>query len=124
MLAKISLFKRLAPVWLLIISVLFFLPGSALPNDGLFGIPHFDKYVHFGFFALLVFLWRFYFHPSVRFTYLLLLLAFGYGLGVELIQHYLIVNRSFDLGDVLADMLGTIAGLTFWTRVYKKNRPL
>ena len=28
--------------------------------------------------------------------------------GVELIQHYWIPNRSFDLGDVLADMTGAV----------------
>jgi VanZ family protein len=124
MLTNAYRFKQLAVVWLVVISILFFLPGSALPNEGLFGIPHFDKYVHMGFFALLVFLWRFYFRKENRYTYLLFALACGYGLAVELIQHYLIVNRSFDLGDVVADLFGAAIGLYTWTRVYKKNRPL
>lgn len=123
MLEGVSLFKILAAVWLFIISVLFFLPGSALPKEPPFGIPYFDKYVHFGFFALLVFLWRFYFNGSLKYTCLLLGIAFFYGLGVEVIQHCFVANRSFDLGDVAADMAGAIAGIIIW-RGYKKNRPL
>jgi VanZ family protein len=121
MLLTVPRLKFLAVVWLLVISVLFFLPGSALPGEGIFGIPHFDKYVHFGFFAVLVVLWRFYFEPGAKFTWLLFLLAFCYGLGVELIQHYFVANRAFDLSDVAADILGAIAGLWFWTRRYIKK---
>jgi VanZ family protein len=124
MLVKESHYRPFAVVWLVVISILFFLPGSALPNDGIFGIPHFDKLVHTGFFALLVFLWRFFFGLGNKYTYLLFALAFAYGMGVELIQHYLIANRSFDAGDVVADLFGAAVGLIVWLRVYKKNRPL
>ena len=116
--------KVFAPLWLLFISVLFFLPGSALPQAGLFDIPYFDKYVHFGFFAVLLFAWRFRFDAVRKNTWFLLLLAFCYGMGVELVQHYFVANRSFDLLDVTADMAGAIVGLLFWWEVYKKNRPL
>lgn len=123
MLERISLLKGLAVIWLLIISVLFFLPGSALPKEPPFGIPYFDKYVHFSFFALLLFLFRFYYGPALRYSYLLFALSFCYGLGVEMVQHYFIANRSFDLGDVVADMAGAVAGILIWLR-YIKNRPL
>ncbi len=118
---RVSLLRFLAIIWLLLISVLFFLPASTLPGEGIFGIPHFDKYVHFSFFALLLFLWRFYFDPGKRVKWILLSLAFLYGLGVELIQHSFIANRAFDLGDVAADMTGAIAGLWFWTKRYIKK---
>jgi VanZ family protein len=112
--------KMLAVVWLLLISVLFFLPGSALPKEPPFGIRHFDKYVHAGFFALLLFLWRFYFSTALKYSYLLLFVALLYGLGVEAVQHYFIANRSFDLGDVAADMAGAVAGLLIWGWYIKK----
>jgi VanZ family protein len=115
-----SLLKRLAVIWLLFISVLFFLPGSALPKTAPFGIPHFDKYVHFGFFAVLLFLWRFYFSSATKQSYLLLLVAFCYGLGVEVVQHYVVANRSFDWGDVTADMAGAVAGILIWKGYIKK----
>lgn len=113
--------KIFAIAWLLFISILFFLPGSALPKEGLFGVSHLDKLVHVVFFAILVFLWRFYFAEPLKFTMLLLILAVCYGLGVEMIQHYFIANRSFDVGDVIADAIGAIAGLLFWTKRYIKK---
>lgn len=116
-----SLLKILAVLWLLFISVLFFLPGSSLPSGGLFDLPYFDKGVHAGFFGVLLFLWRFYFGPAEKFNWLLLLLAFCYGMGVEVVQHYFIANRTFDLSDVAADMLGAAAGVFFWTRWYIKK---
>lgn len=116
--------KLFAILWLLFISVLFFLPGKVLPKEGWLDKIFFDKWVHFGFFALLLFLWRFYFPDAAKFSWLLLLAAFFYGLSVEVIQHYFVANRSFDTGDVVADMAGAIAGLWFWTRrVYKKIDP-
>ena len=121
MLIRINQLKTFAIIWLFLISVLFFLPGSALPQEGLFGIPHFDKYVHAGFFAILLFLWRFYFDPAAGYSWLLFALAFCYGLGVEVIQHYFILYRSFDVGDVAADMVGAVLGLLCWSRRYIKK---
>ena len=109
-----------APLWLLLITVLFFLPGSALPSEGLFHLPYFDKLVHFGFFAVLLFSWRFFFGDAARVTGLLLGMALCYGMAVEVIQHYFVANRSFDLFDVVADLLGAVAGLLLWNRYIKK----
>ena len=108
--------KLLAVLWLIFISILFVLPGSAFPKENLLTKIHFDKWVHFGFFAVLLFLWRFYFPANWKYGLLLLLTAFFYGLGVELIQHFFINNRSWDAGDLIADMAGGIAGLWFWTK--------
>ena len=116
--------KVFAPIWLLFISVLFFLPGSALPEENLFNIPQFDKLVHAGFFAVLLFCWRFYFTSAAKYTWLLLLLAFVYGLSVEFIQRDFVPHRDFDLYDVAADMTGAAVGLWVWTLWYKKKRPL
>jgi len=108
--------KVFAIFWLLIISVLFFLPGSALPDEGMFGIPQFDKLLHAGFFAVLVFCWRFYFSASAKFTWLLLLLAAIYGLSVEFVQRDFIPHRDFDLWDAVADTIGAAVGLWVWTK--------
>ncbi|MBB1284892.1 VanZ family protein [Flavisolibacter sp. BT320] len=122
MLQKLMQSRVVAFLWLFIITILFLLPGSALPKNEML-IPHFDKYVHVGFFAVLLFLWRLQGEPSFRFGLLLLLPAFVYGLGIEYIQHYFIANRSFDMGDVIADMVGAVAGVLV-AGLYKKNRPL
>jgi VanZ family protein len=49
--------------------------------------------------------------------------AVAYGLSIEIIQDRLVTNRSFDLGDLLADFIGSIIGIWLWVR-YKKNKPL
>ena len=47
-----------------------------------------------------------------------------YAVAIEIIQHYWIPYRSFDLFDIIADMTGAFAGLIVWRGVYKKNKPL
>ncbi len=118
MLERIARTRLLASLWLLVITILFLLPGSALPKNDMI-IPHFDKYVHFGFFAVLLFLWRIHLEPAIKYSFFLLLLGFVYGLGIEIIQHYLIANRSFDMGDVLADMAGAVVGVLAWWYIKK-----
>ena len=113
--------KFLALLWFLFISVLFFLPGSALPKAGWLDAIYFDKLVHCGFFALLVFLWLFYFPNALRYNWRVLLLALFFAFGVEVVQYYFIPNRSFYLFDVVADMTGAFAGIWFWTRRYIKK---
>lgn len=49
--------------------------------------------------------------------------AAAYAVGIEVVQHYFIPARSFDWGDVAADVLGAGLGLWVWRRVYKKIDP-
>lgn len=122
---KFFQYKWVAITWLLIISILFFLPGSALPKENWLNRIYFDKLVHIGFFGLLLFLWRSSFNWNYgSYNWKLLLLALLYGFFVEFIQLWFVPNRSFDLYDVAADMTGAIIGLSVWQRVYIKNKPL
>lgn len=122
---KIFRLKIVAISWLLIMCVLFFLPGSDLPKANWLDQIHFDKWVHIGLFAVLLFLWRSSFDYQVnRYGLLLLAAALIYGFMVELIQLYWVSNRSFDLYDVVADMTGSALGLWMYRTVYKKNKPL
>ncbi len=114
----------MALLWLGVISVLFFLPGSAFPKENWFSKIYIDKWVHVGLFATLLFLWRSAFDLQIK-NYHLILLGFAllYGFLVEVIQKEWIPNRDFDLYDVMADMAGSLLGLLVWSRVYKKIDP-
>lgn len=116
--------KWVAILYFIIMSVLFFLPGSDLPKEKWLDKIFFDKWVHIGLFAGLIFLSRFNlpFDNNI-FNYLLLLMALTYGLSVEYIQKYWVPNRSFDLWDVVADMGGAFIGLWYWLTLYKKINP-
>ena len=97
------------------------MPGSALPKDTWFTRVHFDKWAHAGVFAVLLFLCFSAFRIS---RILLFVLAVLYGIGVEIIQKNWVLNRDFDLYDVLADAAGALIGWAVWYGVYKKNKPL
>jgi VanZ family protein len=102
-------------------SILFFLPGSALPKENWLDQIYFDKWVHIGLFAVLIFLWRSSFNYKIsNYNLILFFTALLYGFMVEVIQLYFISNRSFDLYDVAADMTGSVLGLLIWLRTYKK----
>ena len=117
--------KVLAISWLILMCILFVLPGSALPEQNWFADIQLDKWVHIGLFAVLLFLWASAFELGLpRNAWLVIIIAIGYGMLVEFVQKTWIPNRSFDMYDVVADAIGSVIGVWIWWRVYKKNKPL
>ena len=118
-----------ALAWFILSFVLLTLPGSSLPsNDWLSGIG-FDKYVHIGLFGILVFLfcwgtWK-RFPADSRNTRRIIstgMLALAYGIAMEFVQRDFIPNRSFDVGDILADGMGALLGVVFsWWRFVRRT---
>ncbi|HEX2605773.1 MAG TPA: VanZ family protein [Flavisolibacter sp.] len=114
--------KWLAVSWFLIMNVLFFLPGSALPGQGWFGDFPIDKLVHIGLFAGLVFIGASAFRIDLnQYKFIVLVLVIAYGLAIEVIQREWIANRSFDLYDLLCDTIGGIGGGLAWLGTYRKK---
>jgi hypothetical protein len=119
---KIFRNKTVAISWWIIMCILFFLPGSAFPGENWLSKIYFDKLVHIGLFAVLLFLWRSAFDWELpNYNLVLLFLALLYGLAVEFIQRYFVSNRDFDLYDVLADTIGAMIGLAIWLASYRKK---
>jgi VanZ family protein len=113
-----------AVLYWLFITVLFMLPGSALPTTNWLSDIHFDKWLHVGFFLGLVFLLLSAFSIVQRPKWKGIGIALAYGLAIEFIQHYFVANRAFDIYDWLADAAGSLVGGWLWSWVYKKNKPL
>lgn len=107
---------------MVVFTVLFCLPGSDLPESGFFStIPFFDKWVHMGIFCTIIILWSWSMQLiGYKQLAILLLLAVAYGLLIEVIQYQFISGRSFDIFDVLADSIGSLAGLLLWCNIYKR----
>jgi VanZ family protein len=119
---KIFQYKGVAIGWLILMSFLFVLPGSALPKENWLEKIQLDKWVHIGLFAILIFLWKSAFNRNHKnYNLLLLFSAFCYGLLVEFVQKQWVPNRSFDIYDVLADLAGGLLGLLVWLRAYRKK---
>ena len=127
-------FKSFLPatIWFIITIILLALPGDDLPHGDLFNIPYFDKYVHFGMFFILTFLfcWPFldkyqHFQPWKSTGFKIALYVILYGVAMEFVQKYFVRGRSFDVFDILFDSLGSFGGLIGIWRYpsLKKNRP-
>src|SRR5689334_20778044 len=109
---KLFRYKWVTFSWLIFISILFVLPGSALPKENFLTDIHFDKWVHIGLFFILVYLWRSaYEGKQMGSIFFLLVFSLCYGFAVEFVQENWVPNRSFDLYDVLADMTGAVLAI-------------
>lgn len=104
------------------------MPGSAFPLETWYSKIWLDKWVHIGLFAVLVVGWCWALSgkqlPSVgkqKVFLIITIIALLYGIGMEFVQRYFVVNRSFDGGDIIADGIGALAGFWFSSRTYIKK---
>jgi VanZ family protein len=118
-----------AVAWLIICTILLTLPASAFPSEKWYmKIPMFDKWVHIGIFCILSFLfcWGLFkigiFTDSLKRNFVQTgISCLLYGIVMELVQRYFIPNRSFDPGDVIADGVGSLAGVLYSFKAYIKK---
>ena len=102
--------------------MLFVLPGSAFPKDDWLSAVYFDKWVHIGIFLGLAVVWSWAVGINeLRALKVLFGILVVYGIVVEVVQHGLVANRSFDLGDWAADIVGSFLGVWFWNLRYIKK---
>jgi hypothetical protein len=120
-----------AIAWFIISFVLLTLPGSSFPKENWFSMIWLDKWVHIGMFAILVTLWCWamlkLYSASYRLKTIFLwigLMGIAYGTGMEFVQKFFIKGRSFELGDIASDSIGSVLGVFFSIKRYIKNRPL
>jgi VanZ family protein len=85
-----------------------------------------DKWVHIGLFGALVTLWcmvRKFFRAKKLINSFIWIGIGGlaYGIIMEFVQLYFVAHRSFEFGDIVADVVGCVVGVTFsWYRYIKK----
>lgn len=120
---------RWAWAWALLILVLCLLPGGQLPQWSWADLLSLDKPVHAFLFFVLVVLTTRGLQRQTRFQLgrrALLAWAFGiavvYGGLTELMQGFLLVDRTADLLDFIANTAGAIAALVYLVR--SKPRPV
>lgn len=108
--------------------MLLTLPGSVFPKDNWLDLVWFDKWVHIGMFAIMAFFlcWGTYKNavsPKKLLLYFILsgVACLAYGIVMEFVQKNYIPNRSFDVGDIIADGAGSLLGVVFSAKVYIKK---
>lgn len=110
-----------AIAWVITCTILLTLPASAFPKERWYTkIPMFDKWVHLGLFAILAFLfcWGIIKKEIIESKWKKQFIQTGiiclvYGIAMEFVQRYFISNRSFDMGDIVADGVGAFGGVLF-----------
>jgi VanZ family protein len=120
---------RWAVLWGLFLFVLHVLPGSVFPK-----LPTYldllrpDKLVHLAMFGIFAFLMIRGFqkegNPGILLKHPVLaaiIFALLFGAAMELVQNYLIPNRTGDVYDLIADLAGSLAGWGLWS-LYQKFR--
>ncbi len=97
--------------WTMIIFLLMIMPTDNIPSQGLFDIAHLDKLVHMILFGGFVWLWYFTLtknQKSIPHSVVLKKVFFissFYGISMEFVQ-YFFTARSFDIWDIVADIIG------------------
>lgn len=106
-----------AIAWTILIQVLLCLPGKSLPTGGVFELPQLDKIIHFTLFGGCVAIWCYFFYlkgtPQGRLKtifFIIYLLVSANGIILEFVQRDYIPNRSFDLADIIADVIAASIG--------------
>jgi VanZ family protein len=115
--------------WLIFCTVLLTLPGSAFPSENWMGKLQLDKWIHIFLFSMMAFFlcWSVYKtnrkHPEKNKRYFIIagLICIAYGIAMEYVQKYYVPNRSFDVGDIIADAVGAVAGTVFSMSRYIKK---
>jgi VanZ family protein len=99
--------------WTLILLILLMLPGNMLPDESHLKIPNLDKYVHICLFGGFVFLWGLYIctrnfsqRKNLKLFFYIFITGIILGITMEYVQKYFIPFRDFELGDIIADMIG------------------
>ena len=106
----------LALSWFVLVTILLIIPGRKLPNISWVGKFQIDKIVHiFLFFILTMNFCRasFNFYNEQKWFWMIALFCSLYGVSMEFVQENFVLNRSFDNGDIVADIIGCYSFLIF-----------
>ena len=127
-------YKTLA--WVIFEFVLIFILLSKPSSGGsgivafILSLPFADKVIHmilFGSLALSVFShFEQYSNSafqSIRTKALALIACISYGIGMEFYQKYFVPSRGFEVGDMLADAIGALLALPFFSMVKQYIQP-
>lgn len=105
----------LALTWFVLVTILLCIPGTSLPKIKWESKIFLDKWIHVFLFFVLVLLWCSIYKNEDRqkvrrFFTAITVLSIVYGIVMEIVQHYFIPFRSFDIVDMIADSAGAVAG--------------
>ena len=117
------IWKVLAVIWTLLIAVGSMMPAKAVSMSSFIKIPYFDKVLHLCAYVGFVILWSLRFNTkndTSRKKREVLIGAIFFGILIEISQKYFSVGRQFEFMDIIANISGSILGLSFFNNFLKK----
>jgi VanZ family protein len=124
-------FKSFIPgiAWLLLVTGLLCLPGSTIPKNSFLALLHADKWVHIVLFGMLFLLFAYPLRWSAhekkdRWMFLIALLGILFGVAMEFVQKYWVINRSFELRDIVADSAGCVLGWICAGKIWRLDKKI
>lgn len=110
----------IAHSWALLILILMLMrPPSEMSDLSIKGL---DKLAHFGVFAIMSFLYCLAYSQSGKksLPWLIMLGVSLYGIITESLQSLSFTQRDFDIFDIIANIIGALAGVVFYTVLKRK----
>ncbi|MBT8218965.1 MAG: VanZ family protein [Bacteroidia bacterium] len=120
-----ALFKRrFLIVWGIFVLVLSTMPASEVPK---IDFPHLDKIVHVGLYMVLSclicgYLFRKLEWSKLKLSIISLILAGIYGLLMELIQFAFFKSRSFEVSDIISNIIGSFIGIILVNKFFNSKK--
>jgi len=107
-------------LWSLFILIICFLPGNKLPESNFLSEIHFDKIIHAFIYMLLFILVINGAKKVLKKPFIITVIyCVVYGIIIELIQHFFILDRDGQVNDVYANLVGVLVGIII--AINKKN---
>ena len=123
LLAHKKLFLVSAILFTLIVSIYSLKESEDLPQIAL---DHLDKVFHVFVYVILTLLWvinvKIYIFKSneIKNIALVISVLFFYGIIIEVFQEYFTITRTFDVNDLLANIVGIFIGIVLYLQIKNK----
>ena len=100
-------------VWLILVCILSLMPGGSSLNNSMYDWPYLDKVLHGIMYAILSLTMLKFLQKSSISQPVIYVIIFCvlWGVMIEFLQNSKIINRDFDIADIIANIIGTFAGI-------------
>ena len=108
----------IAIVWVVVIALLHAIPGSDIPNFSFFKLYQLDKLIHVIMFMIGFYLFAIAIKEQQKSQFIthIVISFITYGLFLEILQGLIFNERSADILDWLADIIGVFLGLCIFKK--------
>ena len=109
-------YRILAIVWTILTLYLSLISARSASKFDLLDFVGFDKLAHLSFYTIFSFLWAMSLRDTNTNKNFVLFFSVSFGILMEICQFYLFNGRSFELYDILANIIGSFLGVILFKK--------